>query len=81
LVGMNLLFKNTTVTNVGGISFNNLKRLKGWDSKTRQCLYMELNFFYNGSMSTCPWRRGLLEVYQIMAYTSSKDFDRNQQHS
>jgi hypothetical protein len=57
LVGMNLLLENTTVTNVGGISFNDLKRVSSWNAKTGQCLDMELNLFDNGSMNISPWRR------------------------
>jgi len=35
LVGMNSLFENTTITNVGGISLNDLKRVNGKNAKTR----------------------------------------------
>jgi hypothetical protein len=35
LIGIDLLFENTTVPNVGGISLNNFERLNGWDAKTR----------------------------------------------
>jgi hypothetical protein len=61
LVGMDLLFENTNVPNVGGISLNNLKRLNGWDDKTTQCLDMELNFFDNKGMDISPWRRIFLK--------------------
>jgi hypothetical protein len=61
LVGMNLLFENTTITNVRGINLSDLKGINGWNAKTRQCLDMELNFYDNGSMNISPWRRACLK--------------------
>ena len=58
---INSLFQNTTVSNIGGISFNNFERIYCWNAKTGQSGNIFFNILDYGSMNICPSGRICLE--------------------